>query len=229
MQEFPLRSLFFQHKKNINIKEKKKLPCYNGRFANSRATEHNQTIAIAGWWFARVLLRGRGRGAGADRDRKDAILRAWGPLQLGARLCTPSPPVDSLLGLLCCASASAQPLRAAHESAARLQLKQKSLSININHASNFWSSSMCNLKICEIFQPRRIDFEAWKLGASFSFLIYLLSIDPSLYRWFSAQVSFLEKISVNINFVLNIHYFERRKKICVEKLRVKTWSDIFKQ
>lgn len=50
--------------------------CYNGRFSNSRATEHNQTIAIAGRWFARVLLRGRGRGAGADRDRKDAILRA---------------------------------------------------------------------------------------------------------------------------------------------------------
>lgn len=71
-------------------------------------------------------------------------------------------------------------------------------------------------KICEIFQPRRVDFEAWKLGASFSFLIYLLSIDPSLYRWFSTQVSFLEKISVNINFVLNIHYFERRKKFVLK-------------
>lgn len=164
----------------IYIKKDWKLPCYNGRFSNSRATEHNQTIAIAGRWFARVLLRGRGRGAGADRDRKDAILRAWGPLQLGARLCTPSPPIDSLLGLLCCASASAQPLRAAHESAARLQLERKSLSININHVSNF--SIVGSIQFAYKSAKYISSSADWfpELGSFASFLIYLFSIVVSM-------------------------------------------------
>lgn len=50
--------------------------CYNGSFANPRATEHNQTVAIARGWFAGILLRGRRRWTRADWDRKDAILRA---------------------------------------------------------------------------------------------------------------------------------------------------------
>lgn len=112
------------------------LPCYNGGLADACAAEHNETVAIARWRLASVLLRRRGRGARADGHREHSILRGRGTLTLHQlRLRSRSSPaasVDPMLGgLVGRTRASAEPLHAAQKSAARLQLRKPITAITV--------------------------------------------------------------------------------------------------
>ena len=132
-----------------------RLPCYNGGLSNSGTAEHNETIAVARWRFASVLLRRGGRGTRADGHSEHSILWTRGTLtlhQLRLRLCSSSTAsVDPMLsGLVGCTSASAEPLHAAQKSAARLQLRNYTFmnaTLALNPIALLYSWDVCIPKL----------------------------------------------------------------------------------